>query len=151
MGGYGGYDFRTRTQAAYQGVTYTTPADKTYRIGIYREKLPVTVPAGPISEFFGRADRRSCGWTRTKTHDFSNDKPMMEYHVREDVGVFGTDDPTKAARNTIPFVIMVRPDRKFIHVTMDRGAHGSMMSVAALARIFSAAKRVLPRPKRVSR
>ena len=94
----------------YNAVTYTAPANKTYRIGLFNER--VAALGGEVGSDVNR-DGNPTGsngifavlwdvskgevWVDTnQNNSFADDMKMKEYDINYDVNYFGTDNPATA-------------------------------------------------------
>jgi subtilisin family serine protease len=60
--------------------------------------------------------------------NFADDQRMADYKVRNDVSVFGTDNPATAIKEAIPFVVQVDTANQSVNIGIVSGAHGSHVS-----------------------
>ena len=62
---------------------------------------------------------------------------MMErYSKKFDVGVFGTDNPATAVRETVPFVVEPHKDTNTVNIGIVSGAHGTHVAGIAAGKDF---------------
>jgi len=120
-------------------VTYTAPADGSYRIGLFNERdarLGGEVgsdvnrdgnPAGSSGIFAVLWDTASNNvWVDTnQNQNFADELAMTDYSVRYDVGTFGTDNPATEIREAMPFVVQTDGKNKVINIGIVSGQHGS--------------------------
>ena len=123
----------------YKGVTYTTPANGSYRIGLFNERDPRLGgelgndvnrdgnPAGSSGIFAVLWNTNSnTVWVDTnQNNSFADDKGMTDYRANYDIGVFGTDNPATAERDTVPFVVQTDGKNKVVNIGIVSGAHGT--------------------------
>jgi subtilisin family serine protease len=139
------------------GNTYTgVPADGTYRFGVFRED---SISAG--SEYgidcgggVRGADLNRDGvchqsfaaiwdtssdtvWVDSNADkSFAGEKAMKNYDVNYDIGIFGTDNPATATRETVPFTIQTDGADKFINIGVVGAEHGTHVAGIAAGRHF---------------
>jgi hypothetical protein len=120
-------------------VTYTAPAARAYRIGLFNERdsrlggeLGNDVnrdgnPAGSSGIFAVLWDSATNNvYVDTdQDHSFADELAMTDYRVRYDIGTFGTDNPATAIREAIPFVVQTDGKNKVVNIGIVSGAHGS--------------------------
>ncbi|MBA2529659.1 MAG: S8 family serine peptidase [Euzebyales bacterium] len=136
---------------SYGDVTYTAPADKTYRIGLFDERdrrlggeLGNDVnrdgnPKGSSGIFavLWDTDSNDVYVDADQDADFADEKAMTDYRVRKDVGTFGKDDPATAVRESMPFVVQTDGRSKVVNIGIVSGAHGSHVAgITAADRMF---------------
>jgi hypothetical protein len=138
----------------FDGVSYTAPAKKEYRIGLFDERDPRL--GGEIGRDVNR-DRNPAGssgifavlWD-TKTNDvyvdvnqnqnFTDDMAMTDYRVRYDINWFGADNPATAVAERIPFVVQTDGKNKVVNIGIISGAHGTHVAgIAAGHSLFGGA------------
>ncbi|HEU5099946.1 MAG TPA: S8 family serine peptidase [Roseiflexaceae bacterium] len=147
-------------------VTYTAPANKSYRIGLFNERDPRL--GGEVGSDVNR-DGNPAGskgifavlWD-TATNDvyvdtnqnnsFADELAMTDYKVRYDIGTFGTDNPATPVREAMPFVVQTDGQNKFVNIGIVSGAHGSHVAgiVAANSMFGGAMSGAAPGAKLVS-
>jgi subtilisin family serine protease len=103
----------------YQGATWTAP-DGTWRINRFTEAITAaSSPGGDVNrdgdttDVFGILYDPFSHDIRVDTNqnrDFTDDAVMRPYRERFDVGHFGTDNPTTAVREQMPFTVEYRED-----------------------------------------
>lgn len=138
----------------YLGVTYTAPANKQYRIGLFNERDPRLGgelgndvnrdgnPAGSSGIFAVLWDTKSNDvWVDTnQNNSFADQAPMTDYKVRYDVGTFGTNNPATPVNESMPFVVQTDGKNKFVNIGLISGAHGSHVAgIAAGNALFGGA------------
>ena len=123
----------------YNAVTYTAPANKTYRIGLFNER--VAALGGEVGSDVNR-DGNPAGsngifpvlwdvskgevWVDTnQNNNFADDMKMKEYDINYDVNYFGTDNPATAVAERMPFVVQVNKKDLYVNIGIVSGAHGS--------------------------
>jgi subtilisin family serine protease len=138
----------------FNGVSYTAPAKKEYRIGLFNERDPRL--GGEIGSDVNR-DGNPAGssgifavlWD-TKTNDvyvdvnqnqnFTDDMAMTDYRVRYDVNWFGVDNPATPVAERMPFVVQTDGKNKVVNIGIVSGAHGSHVAgIAAGHSLFGGA------------
>ena len=123
---------------AYDGGTFRTPGDGAFRIGFFSERdfndpangayLDQDVdrngnPRGDDGRFALLWDERSNDvWVDTdRDRDFGDEKALTDYIDREEIGVFGKDDPETGDRESVGFT--VQTDRETKHVAINLGLY----------------------------
>jgi hypothetical protein len=150
----------------FQGVTYTAPANRTFRIGLFDERdsrmageLENDVnrdgnPAGSSGIFavLWDTDRNDVYVDVNQNHSFADEKAMTDYKVRNDVGYFGTDNPATAVKERMPFVVQTDGKLKVVNIGIVSGEHGSHVAgiTAANAMFGGAMSGAAPGAKLVS-
>ncbi|HEX6291628.1 MAG TPA: S8 family serine peptidase [Herpetosiphonaceae bacterium] len=124
---------------SYQGVTYTAPANASYRIGRFNERDPrlggevgsdvnrdgnPTGSSGIFAVLWDTASNNVYVDTN-QNNSFADDQAMTDYRVRNDIGTFGTDNPATAVREAMPFVVQTDGKNKVVNIGIVSGAHGS--------------------------
>jgi subtilisin family serine protease len=120
----------------YQGLTYTAPANGSYRIGLFYEGDPRL--GGEVGRNVNRdgdtSDVFAVLWNPTtnkvwvdtnQNNNFADDMAMTDYKVNYDVNYFGTDNPATAVAERMPFVVQTDGKNKFVNIGIVSGAHGS--------------------------
>jgi subtilisin family serine protease len=120
----------------YKGVTYTAPANASYRIGLFVEGDPRL--GGEVGSNVNRDGdtndvfavlwntNTSKVWVDTnQNNNFADDMAMTDYKVNYDVNYFGTDNPATAVAERMPFVVQTDGKNKFVNIGIVSGAHGS--------------------------
>ncbi len=124
---------------AFGSVTYTAPANGTYRIGLFNERDPRLGgevgsdvnrdgnPAGSSGIFAVLWDTATNKvWVDTNQNaSFADQAAMTDYKVNFDVQYFGTDNPATAVAERMPFVVQTNGSAKFVNIGIVAGAHGS--------------------------
>lgn len=134
----------------YKGVTYDVPAPATYRIGTLDERMnnakdDVNRDGNPdgSSGLFGVLwnEETSTVWVDTnQNHSFVDEKPMTDYRVNHDVGVFGKDDPKTLIRETVGFTVQTDPAHKVVYIHPGYSAHGTGVAGVAAGKHFFGGK-----------
>ena len=120
-------------------VTYTAPADGSYRIGLFNERdsrLGGEVgndvnrdgnPTGSSGLFAVLWDIASNNvWVDSnQNQNFADELAMTDYSVRYDVGTFGTDNPATPIREAMPFVVQTDGKNKVVNIGIVSAQHGS--------------------------
>lgn len=131
---------------SYQNRNYLAPADGKYRIGTLDERTPGPTgdlnrdgnPAGS-NPLFGLLWNQTTNtvWVDTNQNlNFADEKPMTDYLVRHDVGMFGQDDPQTPLRETVGFTIQTDMRLQSVFVIPGYGLHGTGVSGAAFGAGF---------------
>jgi subtilisin family serine protease len=60
-----------------------------------------------------------------QNRNFGDDKAMLPYKVRFDIGEFGTDNPATPLRESMPFVVQTDAAANSVNIGVVSGAHGS--------------------------
>ena len=138
----------------YQSVSYTAPANGSYRIGLFNERNPLL--AGEVGTDVNR-DGNPAGsngifavlWNTTtntvwvdtnQNQNFADDMPMTDYKVNYDVNYFGTDNPATPVAERMPFVVQTNGQIKYVNIGIVSGAHGSHVAgIAAGNSLFGGA------------
>ena len=153
----------------FGGKTFRAPYDGSFRVGFFDERrfndpengayLDQDVdrngnPRGDDGKFGILWDEKMNDvWVDTdRDLDFTDEKPMTDYIVRGDWGVFGKDDPKTPVRESIGFTVQTDKKNKFVsvnigiyqhatgimgHVVGNEEPNGRIRGVAPGARIVS--------------
>jgi Subtilase family/Bacterial pre-peptidase C-terminal domain len=130
------------TTFTYHGVTYTAPANITYRIALFNERDPRLGgelgndvnrdgnPPGSSGLFAVIWDLTSDKiWVDTnQNHSFTDELGMLPYKQHFDVGTFGTDNPATPVREAVPFVVQNDHKNRVVNIGIVSGQHGSHVS-----------------------
>lgn len=129
-------------RASFQGKTFAVPRPGRYRIGLFDERRfnqPANLayldqdvdrdgnPAGDDGLFGVLWDERTNDvWVDTNRDlSFTGEKPMTDYARRQEVGVFGKDDPTTPVRESTGFAVQTDAVNKFISINLGVYQHAS--------------------------
>ncbi|MEU6643170.1 S8 family serine peptidase [Saccharomonospora sp. NPDC046836] len=119
------------------GREWTAPAG-TFTFGVFSEVsgdlgLAASETGGDINRDGDRTDRWGVLQDNTTKEvrvdldgdgDFTDEKPMIDYAVKHDVGYFGIDDPATEIAERMPFV--VQTDKAgYVNIGIAAAAHGS--------------------------
>ncbi|MCP3802022.1 S8 family serine peptidase [Allokutzneria sp. A3M-2-11 16] len=99
-------------------------------------------PAGSVGTFGVTWDRATdTVWVDTNQNkDFTDDKAMTNYKVRNDVGHFGTDNPATPIAESMPFAVRTDPAHQSVNIGLTLHPHGSHVAgIAAGNRLFGGA------------
>ncbi|MGH9893313.1 MAG: S8 family serine peptidase, partial [bacterium] len=73
-------------------------------------------------------------WLDTnQDRDFTDEKPMMDYAVRRDVGVIGHDVPATPRRESAGFTVQADKATKSVRLSLGVGWHATLVGAAAVA------------------
>lgn len=131
----------------FDGRRFSTPKDGAFRVGMFDESQFYPRPTGfndvnrdgnppGSSRLFGILWEEKSGivWVDTDQDlDFNDEKPMREFAVARDIGVFGTDDPNTVVREQIGFTVQVDKQKKFVGILLGFGGHSTAVAGAAVA------------------
>ena len=120
----------------FNGVSYTAPANGSYRIGLFVEgdtRLGGEVGRnvnrdGDITDVFAvlwNTDTNTVWVDTNQNNNFADDMPMTDYKVNYDVNYFGVDNPATPVAERMPFVVQTDGKNKFVNIGIVSGAHGS--------------------------
>lgn len=132
----------TDGKATYAGKTFTLPRAGHFRIGLFDERRfnePANLayidqdvdrsgnPAGDDGLFGVLWDEGSNDvWVDTdRDLDFTDEKSMTDYVVRNDFGVFGNDNPATPIRESIGFAVQTDRVNKFISINVGAYQHAT--------------------------
>ncbi|HWV58461.1 MAG TPA: S8 family serine peptidase [Longimicrobiales bacterium] len=153
-------------KVVHAGKTFTVPGDGVYRIGILDERRFFNAsyleqdldrngnPRGDDGKFGVLWDEKTNDvWVDTdRDLDFTDEKPMTDYRVRGDWGVFGKDDPKTGVRESVGFTVQTDRKNEFVainvgiyqhateimgHVVGNEEPNGRLRGIAPGARIVS--------------
>ena len=136
---------------SYRDSAYTAPRDGVFRIamfdevradtmGVYGSSLERDVnrdgnPEGS-SRLFAVLWDEGAGdvWVDTDQDlDFTDETPMGDYAERPGFGVFGTDDPHTAVRESVGFGVQIDRARGRVALNLGIASHGTLVVGAVLA------------------
>jgi subtilisin family serine protease len=139
------------------GNTYTgVPADGTYRFGVLKEddisassEYAINCGGGVAGADLNRDGvchqsfsaiwdiASDTVWVDSNADkSFAGEKAMKNYDVNFDIGIFGTDNPSTATRETVPFTIQTDGKDKFINIGVVGAEHGTHVAGIAAGRHF---------------
>ena len=134
--------------------TYTAPASGSYRFGLFNERDPrfggelgrdANRDGNPTgsSGFFGILWDTTTNqvWVDVdQDNSFADETAMTDYNVNYDIGWFGTDNPSTAIREQLPFVVQTDGKNKVVNIGVVSGAHGTHVAgIAAANGLFGGA------------
>jgi hypothetical protein len=138
------------SKLSYRNREYIAPLDGKYRIGTLNERTPGPTgdlnrdgnPDGSNSTFdLLWNEGANTVWVDTNQNlNFADEKPMTDYHVRHDIGVFGKDDPKTSLRETVGFTIQTDTRLRSVFVIPGYGLHGTGVSGSAFGAGFFGGK-----------
>jgi subtilisin family serine protease len=136
---------KRRGAFTYSGARYQAPATGDFTIGLFREtagdlNLANSETGGDINRDGDRTDTfavlqdantKDVRVDLDQDGDFTDEKSMIDYKVKQDVGFFGTDDPATAVAERVAFV--VQTDRSiydnggtaYVGLGISGAAHGT--------------------------
>ncbi|OFV81511.1 MAG: hypothetical protein A2Y78_03460 [Acidobacteria bacterium RBG_13_68_16] len=134
---------------SWQGKAFVAPRDGTFRIGVFSERRfdrPDNAayinqdidrngnPTDDDGQFGVLWDEASNNvWVDTNRDlSFADQPAMTDYHVRQQMGMFGKDNPATPVRESIGFTVQTDQANKFISINVGIYQHGTMV-VGALA------------------
>ncbi len=130
----------------HEGVTYAVPAQITFRLGFLNERMnnakdDLNRDGNPenSSNLFAVLwhEKTNTVWVDTnQDHSFINEKRMTDYHVNNDVGIFGKDDPATAIRETVGFTVQTDATHKVVYVMPGYSSHGTGVAGVAAGKNF---------------
>lgn len=130
----------------HEGVTYAVPELTTFRLGILNERMnnakdDLNRDGNPenSSGLFAVIwhEKTNTVWVDTdQDHSFINEKPMTNYHVNNDVGIFGKDDPATPIRETVGFTVQTDVTRKIVYILPGYSGHGTGVAGVAAGKNF---------------
>lgn len=129
-------------RVAFEGRTFATPRDGAFRIGLFSERrfndpgnaayMDQDVdrngnPRGDDGLFGVLWDEATNEvWVDIdRDLSFADQRSMTDYRVRNDVGVFGTDDPATPVRESIGFTVQTNARDKFISLNLGIYQHAT--------------------------
>jgi hypothetical protein len=130
----------------FKGKQYRVPHPGVFRMGLFREPQPGAYPGqvygwdadrnGEFENEFGVLWDKNTGevWIDTERKgDFGRYKPLHDYSLNHDIGLFGQDDPGSVLRKTLPFAIEIDKDNNAIALNIGESLHGTEVAPAAAA------------------
>jgi subtilisin family serine protease len=135
----------------FNSVTYTAPANGSYRIALFNEGDPRLGGEvgrnvnrdGDMTDVFAvlwNADTGTVWVDTNQNNNFADDMAMTDYKVNYDVNYFGVDNPATAVAERMPFVVQTDGQRKVVNIGIVSGAHGSHVAgIAAGNSLFGGA------------
>ena len=132
------------------GLVYSAPAAGSFRFGLFNERDPRLGgelqndvnrdgnPAGSNGIFavLWKTTTNTVWVDTNQNRSFADEKPMTDYKVQYDMGVFGVDNPATALRETVPFVVQTDGKAKFVNIGIVSGAHGTHVAGIAAGKNF---------------
>jgi subtilase family protein len=128
------------------GVTYTVPGLPTFRLGILNERMNNAKddlnrdgnPENSSGLFAVLWDEKTnTVWVDTdQDHSFINEKPMTDYRVTNDVGIFGKDNPATPIRETVGFTVQTDTTHKTVYILPGYSGHGTGVAGVAAGKNF---------------
>jgi hypothetical protein len=130
----------------HEGVTYAVPPLPTFRFGILNERMnnakddlnrdgnPET-SSGLFAVIWD--EKTNTVWVDTdQDHSFIYEKPMTNYHVNNDIGIFGKDDPATPIRETVGFTVQTDPTHKIVYILPGYSGHGTGVAGVSAGKNF---------------
>lgn len=129
-------------RVTHGGKTFSAPRDGMFRIGLFNERaFNVVANAAYIDQDVDRngnpkGDDGLFGvlwdegtndvWVDTNRNlDFTDEKAMTDYYTRQDIGIFGTDDPQTPVRDSIGFTVQLDARKKFVSLNLGMYQHST--------------------------
>ena len=134
----------------FGGVNYTAPAGA-YRTATFVEgdsRLGGEVGSdvnrdGDTTDKFGVLWDATANTVRVDTNqnkNFTDDAAMTNYATKFDVGHFGVDNPATPVNDTMPFVVQIDGQNKYVNIGIVSGLHGSHVAgITAANKMFGGA------------
>jgi dipeptidyl aminopeptidase/acylaminoacyl peptidase len=129
--------------------SYRAPYDGRFRFGLFDERRVRGALRGDVnrdgnppgsSGLFGILWDEATDEIRVDTRqdfDFTNERPLRPYGVRQDVGVFGVEDPSTPERETVGFGVQIDQAREYVALLLGASSHASgTVGVAGANRLF---------------
>jgi Subtilase family len=129
-------------RAQYEGKTYIVPHPGTFQMGVFEEPSAggdegsefgwdidfTGRPPGHDGRFTLLWDQNSNEvWVDTdRDGDFAKHKPLTDYSVKHDIGIFGHDDPSSPVRKTIGFTVQTDKQNGFVRLNLGVDFHASL-------------------------
>ncbi|MDQ2692930.1 MAG: serine protease, partial [Chloroflexota bacterium] len=124
---------------SFNNVTYTAPANGSYRIALFNERDPrlggevgndVNRDGNPtgssgIFAVLWNTDTNTVWVDTNQNNNFSDDMAMTDYKVNYHVNYFGVDNPATAIAERMPFVVQTDGQKKVVNIGIVSGFHGS--------------------------
>jgi hypothetical protein len=138
------------SKLSYKNQEYIAPGEGRYRLGTFTERTPN--PTGDLnrdgnpdgsSSLFDVLWNESTNtvWVDTNQNfNFADEKPMTDYHVRHDIGVFGKNNPKTPIRETIGFTVQTDTRLRSVFVFPGYGIHGTGVTGSAFGAGFFGGK-----------
>jgi len=133
-------------ELTYKEEFYVAPKEGGYRIGSLDERMNGSSgdlnrdgnPSGSSGLFAVLWDETAnTVWVDTnQDHDFSNEKPMTDFHLHHDVGIFGRDVMGTAIRETVAFTVQTDASHKLLFIIPGYGEHGTGVTGGAFGKRF---------------
>ena len=134
----------------YKDQTYIAPADGEYRLGFFNERAlhqpaylyqDVNFDGNPpgSSGLFAVLwnEEKNVVWVDTnQNQSFADEKSMMDYARRMDLGIFGSNIPAGRRRKSVAFAVQTDPKKKYVRLTLGVWQHVSEVSGASLGKGF---------------
>lgn len=134
----------------HKDAVYTAPADGSYRLGFFDERqmkepsyLKQDVnfdgnPEGSSGLFAVLWDQKNnTVWVDTEQdHDFTHDKPLMDFARRRDFGIFGKPTGPGVPRKSLAFTVQTDLANNAVRLNLCIWQHVSMVSGAAVGKGF---------------
>jgi len=134
----------------YKEQIYAAPADGEYRFGFFNERAlhqPAYLyqdvnfdgnPPGSSGLFAVLWDeQKNIVWVDTnQDRNFLDEKPMMDYARRMDLGIFGSNIPAGHRRKTVAFAVQTDAKKKYVRLTLGVWQHVTEVSGASVGKGF---------------
>jgi hypothetical protein len=133
----------------YRERTYTAPRDGNFRIELLDEAVFDSLSNNGLNKDLNRDgnpegssrlfavlwdDRTNDVWVDTDQDDsFADEKALTDYRTRPEFGVFGTDDPVTAVRESVGFAIQIDEENERVALNIGAASHATLVVGAALA------------------
>ncbi len=126
----------------YNDNTYEVPQEGFYRIGLLelrgrlkRELKKIGVEVKSSGQMAVLWDANSdVVWVDTNSNnDFSDEIGLNEYRIKQEIGVWGIDNPTTELRESIGFAVQIDKNNEFISINDGVGIHETMVAGSAVA------------------
>jgi hypothetical protein len=125
------------------GKTYSAPRDGQFRFGVFNNKrlcgflnrkdygmmgVGDTTLNCPYGVLFDQTTKEV--WVDTNGDlSFADSRPMRDFKVADEFGVFGTDDPsTPADREAFGFAVQTHPSNRYVGILVGFGGHSTMVA-----------------------